>query len=391
MARIRVGITAAHAKDVPSILWSNGVSQNIVYLAALLQSLKNVEVSIVAYPFGDQPFHPLGACFNVPTINDRGVAMKLDIIIELGIRLEHDFTGPYRDRGGRLISYMAGNSMVMNFESVFLEGPAAARGSVASSSGFDAVWITPQHMRMNAVAMKMVGGPVEEAPHIWAPIGIEHAIKTMGISPAFTKRPKQWSLATFDPNINVVKSFHIPLLVAEAAHRREPAKIRRMMLFCTEHLKGRPHFESAVTVTSLGQTGKVTSEARHGIVSMLGREVDCVITHQWENDLNYLYWDVMFLGYPLVHNSQRIKEAGYYYPDFDPIAGGYALLDALNNHKGQREQDMEAVWQFHVSNEKNQSTYKHLLEKVLDSHETLDDFSLAGMGAHPKGDATIAA
>jgi hypothetical protein len=51
---------------------------------------------------------------------------------------------------------------------------------------------------------------------------------------------------------------------------------------------------------------------------MLGREVDAVITHQWENDLNYLYWDVLSLGYPLVHNSSRIKDAGYYYPDFDP-------------------------------------------------------------------------
>lgn len=362
---IRVGITAAHAKDVPSVLWSNGVHQNITYLALLMQMLKDVEVSLVAYPFGNLPVHPLGACFKIPTINDRDDALKLDVIIELGIRLERDFTAPYRDRGGKLVSYMAGNSTVMNFESVFLEGEAANRGSVASPDGFDAVWITPQHMHMNAGVMTMMGGPVEEAPHIWAPTAIEHAISSMGIAPAFTKRPEKWSLATFDPNINVVKSFHIPLLVAEAAHRQQPDQIRRMMLFCTEHLKGRPHFESYVSCLTLGKAGKVTSEARHGIASMLGREVDCVITHQWENDLNYLYWDVLSLGYPLVHNSSRIRQAGYYYPDFNPTAGGEALLDALASHEGQRECDLEAVWAHHVGNTSNQTKYHDLLKSVM--------------------------
>ncbi len=364
---IRVGITIAHANDVPSVLWSNGIYQNIVYLALLMQKLPDVDVSLVNYPFGGQPAHPVGACFKIPTINDQDDALGLDVIIELGIRLERDFTQPYRDNGGKLVSYMAGNAMVMNLESVFLEGAAANRGSVISPDGFDAVWITPQHMHMNAGVAAMVGGPAEEVPHIWAPAAIEHAMTSLGVNPKFTERPEQWSLATFDPNINVVKSFHIPLLVAEAAHRTAPDEIRRMMLFCSEHLKGRLHFESYVANLSLGKAGKVTAEARHGIVAMLGREVDMVITHQWENDLNYLYWDTLFLGYPLIHNSARIKDAGYYYKDFSPADGGEALLDAMAHHVADRARDLEAVWTYHVGNPANQSQYHALLKKLLDS------------------------
>lgn len=364
---IRVGITIAHANDVPSVLWSNGIYQNIVYLALLMQKLPDVEVSLVNYPFGDSAMHPVGACFKIPTVNTFGDALKMDVIIELGIRLERDFTQPYRDKGGKLVSYMAGNSLVMNFESVFLEGAATSRGSVIGLDHFDAVWITPQHMHMNAGVTAMIGGPVEEAPHVWSPVAIEHAVTSMGIDPEFKGPPKQWSVATFDPNINVVKSFHIPLLVAEAAHRQNPDQIRRMMLFCTEHLKGRPHFESYVAALSLGKASKITAEGRHGIVAMLGREVDAVITHQWENDLNYLYWDVLSLGYPLIHNSKRIKDAGYYYPDFDPLNGGEALLDALANHKGRRDQDMEAVWAYHIDNPANQTEYRALLTKLLDT------------------------
>jgi len=363
---IRVGITIAHANDVPSVLWSNGIYQNIVYLALLVQKLPNVEVSLVCYPFDGLPEHPVGSCFKIPTINDRPIALDLDVVIELGIRLERDFTQPFRDRGGKLVSYMAGNAMVMNFESVFLEGAAAARGSMLSPDGFDAVWITPQHMHMNAGVTRMVGGPTEEAPHIWAPVAIEHAMTSLGVHPYFKGRPDKWSLATFDPNINVVKSFHIPLLVAEAAHRLVPDEIRRMMLFCSEHLKGRPHFESYVANLSLGKAGKVTAEGRHGIVAMLGREVDAVITHQWENDLNYLYWDTLYLGYPLIHNSSRIKDAGYYYPDFDPREGGQAVVRALGCHIGPRECDTEAVWQYHIGNPANQSQYHTLLQKVME-------------------------
>ena len=160
---IRVGITIAHANDVPSVLWSNGIYQNIVYLALLMQNLPGVEVNLVCYPFGEQPVHPISACFMIPTINEKEDALKLDVIIELGIRLEKDFTEPYRERKGKLVSYMAGNSLVMNFESVFLEGDAASRGSVTATDLFDAVWITPQHMHMNAGVTAMIGGPVEEA------------------------------------------------------------------------------------------------------------------------------------------------------------------------------------------------------------------------------------
>ncbi len=363
---IRVGITIAHANDVPSVLWSNGIYQNIVYLALLMQKLPGVEVNLVNYPFDQTAEHPIGACFKIPTINDKADALKLDVMIELGIRLERDFSEPYRKRG-KLVSYMAGNSLVMNFESVFLEGAAADRGSVIGVDDFDAVWITPQHMHTNAGISCMTAGPVEEVPHIWAPVAIEHAMASMGINPVFTKRPETWSLATFDPNINVVKSFHVPLLVAEAAHQQQPDQIRRMMLFCTEHLKGRLHFESYVARTSLGKAGKVTAEGRHGIVAMLGREVDAVITHQWENDLNYLYWDVLYLGYPLIHNSSRIADAGYYYPDFDPMTGGrLALLDAIESHQGSRDQDTEAVWKYHIGNPENQSQYHDLLKKLLD-------------------------
>lgn len=367
---------------MPSVLWSNGIYQNIIYLAQCLKQIDNVDVFLLAYPFDNMPIHPVGASFNIPTINTHAAALTLDAIIELGIRIEKDFAEPYRDGGGKLISYMAGNAMVMNFESVFLptlvsknitglapeitdlKPGGAERGSVISGSRFDAVWITPQHWHMNGAYAKAMLGPARVAPHIWSPLAIEHAIQSLGVDPRWKERPKAWSLGTFDPNINVVKSFHFPLLVANEAHKQEPDAIRRMMLFCTQHLCGRPHFESFVGHLDL-PTSKITAEGRHGVVAMLGREVDCVITHQWENDLNYLYWDTLYLGYPLVHNSEALGQAGYYYDSFDPESGGHALLRAMRDHNGPTEQDMAATWRHHATNPENVAKYEFLLDEAL--------------------------
>jgi hypothetical protein len=236
-----------------------------------MQKLPDVEVNLVCYPFGEMPVHPIGSCFKIPTINDRGrrAEARRDYRARHPprARLHAALPRPRREAGQLHGRQLDGDELRERVP----RRPRRGARKRHQADRFDAVWITPQHMHTNAKVTQMIGGPVEEAPHIWAPTAIEHAKSSMGIDPVF-KRPETWSLATFDPNINVVKSFHIPLLVAEAAHRKKPDQIRRMMLFCTEHLKGRPHFESYISGLTLGKANKVTAEGRHGIVAMLGRK-----------------------------------------------------------------------------------------------------------------------
>ena len=116
MKRLKVGITAFAGVDAHDALWSSGLNQNIVYLALLLQRLPEVELSgIVAWPAGDIS-HPLADLYGLPTLQLADACQTLDVIIELGARAETEFTAPFRERGGKLVSYMAGNAMMMNFE-----------------------------------------------------------------------------------------------------------------------------------------------------------------------------------------------------------------------------------------------------------------------------------
>src|SRR6185312_5359121 len=163
--RLKVGITAFAGVEAHDALWSSGLNQNIVYLALLLQRLPEVELSaIVSWPPGDTT-HSLADMFGLPTVQMADAVHALDVIIELGARAEPEHTAPFRARGGKLVSYMAGNAMAMNFEDL---ANGVTYGDYVSTVGFDACWITPQHWRMNHSYCALTRSPnVEMAPHIW--------------------------------------------------------------------------------------------------------------------------------------------------------------------------------------------------------------------------------
>ena len=368
MKRLKVGITAFAGVDAHDALWSSGLNQNIVYLALLFQRLPEVELSaIVAWPPGDTT-HPLADLYGLPTLQLAEAGQTLDVIIELGARAETEFTAPFRARGGKLVSYMAGNTMMMNFEDL---ANGVSYGDYINAVGFDACWITPQHWRMNHAYCALTRTPnVEIAPHIWHPICLNQSAFRLKVSPYW--RPpaaKDWRIGVFDPNVNVVKTFQLPLLVCEEAYRKQPDLISRVLLFSANHLMGNPHFEQLCSATDLSRAGKVFAESRYLVAEMLGSHIDAVVTHQWENALNYLYWDVLYLGWPLIHNSAEFQDAGYYYPAFDPQTGGEVLREALNTHAAEqvarRPKVLEALWQFNIDNPAVQRRHAELLEKLM--------------------------
>ena len=77
---------------------------------------------------------------------------------------------------------------------------------------------------------------------------------------------------------------------------------------------------------------KLQFTSRYPVAHYLAETTDIVLAHQWENPLNYSYLDVMFMGYPLVHNADMIKDAGYYYPDFNIASAADQLEFALKHH-----------------------------------------------------------
>lgn len=370
MPKLKIGITAGRSSEfIDQILWSSGLNQNIVYMVMLLQRLPEVELVTVVDCSAETTPHPLAEWCGVVSMNQQTAIATLDIIIELGSRTDDVLGKMFRDQGGKVVSYMAGNSAIMNFECVASNSP---HGEVAPNIPFDAVWITPQHWHTNRAWSLLMRCPITEmVPHIWEPACVEAAIKASKLKFFWRDRDLSngYRVGTLVPNINTVKTFHIPLLSMEEAYRAAPQLIDRVMLFNTEKFVGVPHFEEFIAATSLARDQKVFSEGRWMTTNVVGTHIDAVVEHQWENNLNYLYWDVLYSGHPLIHNSTEIDNAGYFYKPFDSQDGGRVIVDALSQHasraKQARSDAIDFLWRFRVDNPSVQARHSELIEMVM--------------------------
>jgi hypothetical protein len=100
----------------------------------------------------------------------------------------------------------------------------------------------------------------------------------------------------------------------------------------TLHMKDHPTLNHLANSLDIVKAGKAIFHGRNDIAGFMAQFSDAVVSHQWGNDQNYLYLDVLYGGYPLIHNSPWMRDAGYYYPGFDAQEGGRQLLLAAREH-----------------------------------------------------------
>lgn len=365
----KVGVSAIAVQgDVVGSFWTNGMTQNLVYLAMLLQRVPIVDqVYVVPIPEAAEPHQP-SVAFGLRQMPLSSAVAELDVLIEVGMRIPTEEAQAFQARGGKLVSYVAGNSFVMNLESIASGLPD--RAEILPPFDFDAVWITPQHWRTNRSYSRLVKSRnTYQVSQIWDPVIIRQGVSRIGHNFFYKKRLHAgWSVGVFEPNVNVLKTFHIPTLACERLFRRRPEAIHHVYLSNTLHLKGNLHFSEFIGALDLLKTSQITAESRFPVYELLGQYVDCVVAHHWENGLNYLYYDVLYGGYPLVHNSEFLKDVGYYYDPFDAQSGADALERALEHHDAEHGRYVEAchevLWKVSPDNPALQRQHADLIEAL---------------------------
>ena len=366
----KIGLSAVAVQaDVVGSFWCNGMTQNLVFLALLLQRLRIVsEVVMVPIP-DDERLHGPSIAFGVKQLPLSAAIEQLDIIIEVGMRVPTESVEKFQRRGGKIVSYVAGNSFVMNLEAI--ASNLTERAEILPPFDFDAVWITPQHWRTNhAYAKYTKTFKTYQVGQIWDPIILRQGITSIKHSFFYKRRLKPGcSIGIFEPNVNVVKTFHIPVLLCEALYRKNPAAIQHVFAANTLHLRENIHFSEFFGSLDLLKDGHITSESRFPVFELLGQHVDTVVAHHWENGLNYLYYDVLYGGFPLIHNSEFLKDVGYYYKSFDVQSGAAALERAWLSHDDNlvhyQQQSQELLWSVNPDNPGLQKQHTDLIEALF--------------------------
>jgi hypothetical protein len=96
---------------------------------------------------------------------------------------------------------------------------------------------------------------------------------------------------------------------------------------------------------------------------------DIAVSHQWENPLNYLYFDLAWMDWPIVHNAHLCKDIGYFYNEFNYEEGGNVLNDVIENHDKNAENYMnenrKKIEKYLPSNFELQKQYLELITNIL--------------------------
>ncbi len=333
---LKVGLTV-FIGSANSSIWSNGAIQNYVFLYLLLRQLPAVaDVVLVNGGDSDDVTGLLLDDLPIRVVRLHEAVASFDVLIEGGAQVDWQTAAAFRARGGKLVTYQVGNSYVMDVETV-LFGRSASR--TFDGTRFDAVWTLPHHApTCRSYWEVMHRSRVEVLPYIWSPLFLDQSIATVpdggyfGYAPGRAKK----RIAILEPNLNVVKTFHYPMLVCERAYRQSPELIQSIHVTNTAHITHDPVMQNFMCHTDAGQAGVATIEDRYPIAHFMALYADVVVAHQWQNALNNMYLDVLYGGYPLIHNSTMV-DAGYYYPEFDAEAGAKVLLEVLTNHDSQIE------------------------------------------------------
>jgi Protein of unknown function (DUF2827) len=372
--KLKVGISFLVKPDATQSIWENGGNQNCFFLYLALKLSPLVErvwlvhrddLSPSSTALGIQSFASDVA--PISTVLD-----ELDVMIEMGEWVGADVVARVRARGGKFVTYRYGNEYVVAAESALFDKFQWAPNVPGNKA--DAVWTTPQHAAMcSSFFEAMYGGPVRVVPHIWSPLFLEEQLQSHGIRAQFgyTKGRAKKRIAIIEPNINMVKTALIPMLICDAAYQAQPELIEHVHVTNTQVIAKHAGFQTFASKLAMVQNKVATLEARYPLGEYMTHNADIVVIHQWENALNYLYWDVLYGGYPLVHNSPAIRHIGYYYEGFDIKAGAAALQRAMTAHDANFEaycaSCTKLVNELHATAEPNVRAYTQALEALFQS------------------------
>ena len=352
---MRIGITISLFENRES-LWINGIKLNALFLSKALQktgntvtildtgrAVKEITKDTVRWDLKEFPTEKYSKKFN-----------DIDLMIMLGTSFQTQSIKDWKsiDPRRRVIKYHCGNNYVIDMErSIFPKKDPREMGQAAYQRDvIDEVWYVPQQEIQNrsyySVIYNLPKDRVIPVPFIWDPCFLDEEIEQYdkllkrtedsnhGIPVYIPGKDKQnLKFCIMEPNLNVVKFNMLPILIAEQ-WKRDGNSMHSLNLMSSKALIKNSYWKSIITTLDLTKPGNTDLKV-HGrlpVASTLAKYADLVISHQWHNPLNYAYLDTLYLQFPLIHNAEMIKDAGYYYDGFDVHDGYEQLKKAIESH-----------------------------------------------------------
>lgn len=390
MKNLKIGITLGLRTNDEAI-WTNGIKLNCLILARMLQNSKmNYDVHLLNFNDGefkyDEPYPNYLNGFKFHKFLDK--YEEMDLIFVVGSQINEEYLIHFKSLSDdkRVVSYRCGNNYIISAESILFKESESKVYQFERT--FDELWYIPQQHETNyGYYSTLYRTNSIIVPFIWDQYALLDNLQEIenfskegrfkkGI--AYTKKDKK-VIGVMEPNLNIVKFCLIPLLICEQSYRGiGKDKIDYVMLTNSEKVGKHKDFLGIVENLDLYKDDKISSESRYRTAFIVTQHMDVVVCHQLLNPLNYLYLDVAYMGYPVLHNAPMCKDIGYYYEGSDTIDGAEKLNWILENHDDNiseyKSRNSEALARYHSSNEDLIKTYDTLIHNLYNGGNKKIDY-----------------
>jgi hypothetical protein len=365
----RIGVTVM----INNNLFANGINQNAIYLARVLKKCGYI-VDLI--------------CGNEKTINDvteyekeinvfsleKSYNIRYNLIIQVGLTVNKDMFSKWRKKNDEIkfVTYECGNHYLVSTERMLFDYERT-NTTLETRFEFDQkphqIWSIPQMENTNYFFYKFYKGQekVTVVPFIWDPFVIEESFRIRNES-VYKPRPLD-RCGVLEPNMSVMKNSIFPAVILEKSQKINP--IKKVYLFGAEIIKNSKPYIDFIKSLDLYKNKLLTVESRFQTANILTNHADFVLSWQWENNLNYLWFDVAWMGYPIVHNGSMCQDVGYYYEGFDGDVAIERIDEMLKNHNENYEnyllKNREIIKRYTSENQNLINQYKELVENVLNN------------------------
>lgn len=298
-----------------------------------------------------------------------GCVDAVDLLIVLGGVVSQEQVNRIKRYGGHVVGYKCSPEYAHPLEH-------EATGSLTGKErfyprGFDEVWVTPQVSSLNFFFFQSIHRTIaRHVPALWDPFLLEAAVQRLPAQGRYMPGRKQKRLSIMELNADGRQEFLYPLMIAEEVFRGDGAElIDFVSVTNTDLFRRHGDLLDVASHFDLVNASKCFFENHHDAAWFLSSRTDILITHQWGNTLNPACLEACWLGYPLVHNTEMIRDLGYYYPGFDAGKGRDELLHAMRLHDVTADEyhvrQRQGVSRFLASNPELVNQYRQLVNGVM--------------------------
>lgn len=338
-------------------IFNNGLYQNILTLYKLYEIL-----GYTVYLLTD----------NDETMDDYKVIKPDQLIrnpvgikyyIEIGMSVSAAFRNYLKEIGAKRVKLYLGNILNIDIETINstpgLDFPHHVSGDL------DEIWTSPhygQHMEYAAVINRLSPTNTLIVPYVWDRCFIKDITKW--------SKPNNWrnvDIIIAEPNISYQKCYLLPLLLVESFAKAVPEWKGKVIIMNSDRLQGNIHMIKTV-LPSLDITSRIIFEKRKTILEMTRDYSSSVfIGHQLNNEFNYMTFELLLSGFPLLHNSNAWSTFGYYWDSSKWSSSIDLLKDVLIGHSDRIEtyksQAEQLAWHHSIHNPVNQEAWEKILQK----------------------------